>query len=194
VITLTVQDILFDVMELCSQIDNAGAIKTDTTAQGYTARIPSIANKGQNELIQFLKFKKTDRQTLLKISGVGFRIVTKAADCGVVVSIMDKCGRNWIDETSFMYEYNGNLYITNDYEGEIIITYIPTPTRISALTDVFTLYDMAINPCLVNYIAYNLVKTSDSTTANLYLQKYEEQRNTLKRLKTGGTLKIINVY
>lgn len=185
-------DILNHILTICNQYGRGGA-SGNTSVENYKARIPFLADMGQREIIEKIKFTKKHSAALMHIPEDGYRMVILPEDCGQIRAVFD-ADRNRLNDRSFAYREGDSLYVTNRFKGNIVIEYIPQPELIASLDSEFSLDDAAVNPALIFYIAAFLLFDQNTNRASFYQQKYEEQIKILKRRRISGVKPIADVY
>lgn len=188
---MKVSDILNSILTLCNQYGAAGARKT-TSVEDYKARILFISDIGQREIMQAIRFTKKQKYSLTKASGDGFRAIELPLDCGQIRGLYEN-GRNRLNDDSFSYRDEKELYVVDDFGGELVAEYIPNPAPIDSSDTEFTLDDAAVN-ALIFYNASFLLIDQNPNRASFYQEKYEEQIRELKKRKIGSVKPVINVY
>lgn len=188
---MTLTDILPAVMTLCGQYGKAGEAR-NTTVENYKARIPFIADMGQRELLDHVE--KTFEYTKTASDGAGeYAAVDMPSDFFSVAYVVDARSDGSYNKIPDMRFEGSTLYIPDSYRGTLRIRYKPCPTALTGLSSALSVDDNTARTALTYYIAAMLLIEENAQKANYYQQKYEEQRELLKR-KPAMFEPIIDVY
>lgn len=103
---------------------------------------------------------------------------------------------NYINSSSYKWENGKNLYINNQFNGNIRIIYKPTPTKVTAIDseNLIQISDTVANTALAYGVASDILVNEDIGIANYFEQKYQECLFEAKRPKKATFQEINDVY
>lgn len=177
---MTPNDLLNGIMLKLNAYNSNGIIQNKAT-EDYKKQIVVLCGEAQRDLIDKCNFLKTYTEILSNEGSLGYRALTLPTDFLTLTAVTDKYNRNRIFDNEFCY-LDTSLYVTNNYDGGIKISYMPYGTIVS-LSDTFLINERYMN-AIIFYCAYELSKEENTSNAQLYLQKYEEEIIRLKKVLT----------
>lgn len=126
--------------------------------------------------------------------------ITMPSNCHAIKDVIFKSYKgNYALSPEYKIERTGNLWevlFSRDFEGEVLITYIPNPTKVTstALTDTITIDDYS-----ADIMAYMLAESfsnvdNNDYLANIFKNKYQQLIAQSSYKKPKPVVKMINKY
>lgn len=188
---MTLNDLLPNILTLCGQYGRSGESRSPSV-EDYKARIPYIADMGQRELLD--NVEKTYEYTKTASEGTGeYVAVEMPADFFGPSYVIDAGDNGRYDAFADIKFEGDKLYVKDSYRGTLRIRYRPCPAALIDLSGVLSVDDNTAKTALVYYIAAMLLIEENAQKADYYQQKYEEQRELLKR-RPAAFRPIVDVY
>ena len=120
------------------------------------------------------------------------------ADCHSIKNVIFKWYKgNYVVSPEYEIERKGNrieILFNRDFEGEVLITYVPNPEEVTAITDDITIDDFSGN--IMSYMlaeAFMNVEQNDYL-AGLFKNKYQVLMAESQIKKPKPVVRIINKY
>lgn len=113
-------------------------------------------------------------------------------------SNVDKIVREYSDiyenDSNFKWEGKRDLYINYEWEGNIRIVYVPTPSILTSLSDSLVVDDITSRTKLPYYLAGMLMIDENQTLASYYLDKFNELKSEIDPPTPSSEQNIQDVY
>lgn len=108
--------------------------------------------------------------------------------------ILENPCQQYVNDAHYKWEGRSDLYINYYYEGNIRIIYRPTPTVITALTDVLQVDDVTARTILPYGLAAHLLLQENPDVASFYNERFEDLKREASKRPPAAFETIENVY
>lgn len=185
----TLEDIKPKIFELIGEHGT-----TSTTMTEALKRIPILADIAQRNLVKVARYRKTHEIVHTNDgSNNATKTYTMPSDFDGIDYIVDMRNNNQFTKTGWTLE-NKTLYVPNNYETTYRVVYIPILARLTAMTDSLIIEGNVVDDSLIYFIAYNLLRDTDSSMAKLYLDIWNENLSKFASNDKATSEEIIDYY